>query len=271
MKKNILDVDVSIYKNVFDLTGNKVNLLTWLKSDKHKDKVDVIRSISNKKERDELKKQLPQITPAGLFSLRNEQRLIKHSRLMVVDIDSKDNLHISNFQSLKKELSHLKEIAYCGLSVSGAGYFCLIPIAFPDWHKQQFEQIKIDFKRKGINIDPCGADVCRMRCYSYDDEAYFNYDAIPYRGVYVPQKAPKIAHNEVNVGETINALVRTIIANKTDITGDYGQWFSIGCSLANELGERGRDVFHAVSAQSEKYNQFQNTFYHSKGKRQRKG
>jgi hypothetical protein len=32
-----------------------------------------------------------------------------------------------------------------------------------------------------------------------------------------------------------------------DVTGGYRHWFEIGCSLANELREAGREHFHAVS------------------------
>lgn len=40
-----------------------------------------------------------------------------------------------------------------------------------------------------------------------------------------------------------------------DITGDYPQWFKIGCALAHTFGEDGRDMFHRVSRFGNTYDQ----------------
>jgi hypothetical protein len=42
-------------------------------------------------------------------------------------------------------------------------------------------------------------------------------------------------------------VIHQLRTHPADITGDYHQWFEIGCALANEFGESGRDYFHQVS------------------------
>lgn len=62
---------ISCFKN-YNTPGNPVsiNLLTWLTNIKYKNKVDLIRSLDEKSKRDEIKAQLPGITPSGIFTYR---------------------------------------------------------------------------------------------------------------------------------------------------------------------------------------------------------
>ena len=153
--KSPLDITVSCFPSYYDAARTSpVNLLTWLTSDKHKAKVDTIRQIRDKAERDALKATLPAITPSGLFTHRAEDALIQHSGLIQFDIDfAGSNKSIPNYESLISELCHISNVAYCGLSVSGMGYWGLIPILYPQQHKRHFEALKDSFLAHGIELD----------------------------------------------------------------------------------------------------------------------
>jgi len=182
---SILNVEVSCFKN-YMTAGNprKVNLLQWLQSDKYKQQVKTIRQLSDKASRDALKKDLPAITPSGIFTHRRMRDFVSHTGFMAIDIDFDDtNKQIGNWRDLKQEISKIQNIAYCGLSVSGKGYWALIPIE-PDakLHKTYFEFIaKVFSTNWNISLDPSCKDISRLRGYSYDAEAYFNHEAVRLR------------------------------------------------------------------------------------------
>ena len=100
---NYLDQPISIYKNVRGIVGRTCTLRSFLFSTKYKERILEIRAIEDKKARDILKIQLPQATISGVFkSHRRAENLLKHSGLICIDIDDKDNRHILNFDDLKK-------------------------------------------------------------------------------------------------------------------------------------------------------------------------
>lgn len=254
MKNNIFDTTISIYNGVRDVYGTTCKLRAFLFDKKHVSVIEHLRSLPTKQERKEIKKRLPQATVSGIFSpLRRAVNLVRHSGLICIDIDRQDNLHIDNWADIKTELAKLPQVAYISLSVSGNGYFVIIPLRYPDCHKRQFEQLKRDFARMGINIDAACGDVCRMRCLSYDAEPYVNADAIPYEGYYVEPKP--IYHYQYSGNDVLNKVARCceeINARHIDITSSYLQWFSVGCALAS-LGEIGRQFFHICSSQNNGY------------------
>ena len=113
-----------------------------------------------------------------------------------MDVDEKDNTNIENYEGLKKELCKIPNVAYCGCSVSGRGFWLVIPIAFPKKHKQHFEFIRRFFEDKGLVIDKACSDVSRLRVYAFDPEAYFNHSAKPLKAYYEPQKPRLTAYKQ---------------------------------------------------------------------------
>lgn len=181
-KKSVLEVEVSCFAN-YDTPANPqpIKLLKWLTSTKYVATVERIRSIKNKAERDKLKATLPAITPSGLFTYRAAKNLIEHSGLLQFDIDLKQNEGIGNYAALKAELSKCVNVAYCGRSVSGLGFWGLVPISEPSRHAEHFAQLEAWFKSKGITLDTLPKSVASLRGYSFDPEAYFNHEAEPLR------------------------------------------------------------------------------------------
>lgn len=257
------NIVVSMFLNYKSTVPTHINLWDWLCDDTHKDLVRKIRTLSDKDEVKKLKSQLPCITPSGTFTLRNANGLIQHSGFICIDVDGGDNIHLNDFSKVRDELKKIKNISYVGLSVSGKGVFCLIPIKFPEKHKEHFEALKIQFTNIGITIDKACSDVSRLRGYSCDENAYFNENAVvfeqffEYKSEKVPKRiGSKLRGNLINEKATFNKVMRVVSKlnnSSTDITKNYEQWFQIGCALANEFGEEGRDIFHLVSQNHPKY------------------
>ena len=253
---------ISVFENYFTPGNPKpMALIKWLQAEKHRDKVEQIRQSETKAERDSLKATLPACTPSGLFKYRDSDpaNFVQHTGFIQFDIDAKENKHIGNYSDLKRQICNIEEVAYCGLSVSGRGYWGLIPIEDTEQHTAHFWAVYRAFQQLGVTIDTAPRDRHSLRGYSWDPEPYFNYDAKIFTGLAGdPKKAkpkatkPTPRHyktygNGRSTREQVEALISKIQAKKMDITGDIKDWLKLGYAFANEFGEAGRDYFHAVS------------------------
>ena len=223
------------------------------------DAIHELRSTTDANRKKQIKLSLPQATISGVFApTRSAENLVKHSGLICVDIDRKDNLHIANFDTLIPDvLSHIEEVAYASRSVSGNGYFVIIPLKYPEEHKAQFEKLIRVFDEMGITIDRACGDVCRLRCQSYDIHQYVNLNAKPFAGIYREPK-PILSrfnydYDEFDTEDKVADLCREISQRHIDLTGTYDDWVKIGAALSS-LGESGRRWFHLCSSQNSGYN-----------------
>jgi len=209
-KNSILNVTVSLYSSYTDPNPVDVNLQMFIDSRKHKDKIDAIRSMAEKVDRDKAKALLPAITPSGTFTYRDEKHLVKHSGFVQFDIDYKGNEHIDNFEDITHEIGKLPYIAYCGFSASGYGIWGLVPIAYPDKHKLHLQALKNIFKSYGIKCDTAPSNVASLRGYSYDDNPHINHHAELFTQITKPQDI-KIYRNlsyETSTERTFERAVR---------------------------------------------------------------
>lgn len=274
MNNSILNIKISCFENCQSTVPKEINLLTWLTSEKYREKVVSLRSIQDENLQKVIKASLPAITPSGLFSYRAEKDMIEHSGFLAFDIDFKDNQHITNFDDLKEQVSHIHNVAYCGLSVRGHGFWGLVPIhkSTPEEHKQRFLALATDFKEFGINLDKSGKDVCRLRIYSWDPAAYFNHEAKLYTKQQKPQPSRTGPATISDNREKIESIISQIKASKIDITENYENWLKIGSALENEFGEGGRGYFHAASRFNSNYiasetdRMFDSAMKHNNGK-----
>ena len=248
--KSILNVEVSRFAN-YDTPENPetINLLDWLTSDAYRTEIEQLRQITDKVTRDKIKATLPAITPSAVCSYRQESDVIQHSGFIQFDIDFKDNKDITNYADLKQQIGKIKNVAYCGLSASGTGFWGLIRIAFPERHKQHFTTAKNIFLSFRITLDNAPKNKVSLRGYSYDRDAYFNHNAIPLQRYEVPPPPPKTTYsaNPTNDQAKVETCLSEIEARKINLTCSYNEWFSIGCSFAGTFGEQGREYYHRVS------------------------
>lgn len=263
--KSVLDVQISCFRHCkAPKDARPVNMLVWLKSPKYYTEQLRLRALAAtnpERYREEKIVKLPAITSLGEFTYRNGNSEASLSGLYCLDVDKKDNLHIENFHELKGQFSKIKNVAYCGLSLSGNGYFLLIPMAEPTRHAEYFEAFETLFSRWGIKIDPQCKDNSRLRIYSHDPEGYYNHEAEPVR---LPAPKQKIVYERpvrrrprssdpASTQHKIEHLIEKINAHSIDITNGYQNWRALGFALVSEFGEGGRDYFHQISYHNAKY------------------
>ncbi|WP_018620861.1 PriCT-2 domain-containing protein [Spirosoma luteum] len=252
--KDVLNVSVSCFANCSSPENPvTINLFTWLKSGKYRDKIEALRQVEEKEKRDSLKRTLPAITPSAVFTYRKESSMVagSHTRLIHFDIDPKDNPHIRNYADLKTQISKLPFVAYCALSASGKGYWGLVPITSPDRHSQHFDALKRVFAHYGIKIDPAPRNVASARTYSYEPAPHMPEQVMVFDLYDTPPK-PKPRPFDVTAEadqerKRVEVCIQEVLRQGTYVGDSYNEWYEVGCSLANGFGESGRDYFHHVS------------------------
>lgn len=243
-----LDVQISKFDSVKRPDAPiSVNLLDWLNED-HQEIIQKLRTLSGEGYKDK-KKTLSGITPSGVFSNRSESGLIQHSGLIQFDVDNIDN---PAYQ--KAKITHIPYVAYLSYSTSGRGLWGLIPVLYPDRHKDHFRAIQQAFSKAGITIDPAPSNVASFRFVSYDPEPYFNHDAEIFP--YLIEESKQRSSGRDNRTK-VEQLISKIQYTRTDITTGYDNWLKVGFSLAEEFGESGRDYFHQVSQRHPEYNEME--------------
>ena len=269
---SIFDVKCSVYRSAKDRIGTgDMTIAEFLLGERWKKPVLRLRDmvaeygpLEAKKHEDYklTKQQLPGATLSGLFSRRKGDCLIQHTGFVAIDIDLGDNTSIGNFGTILRTLRHRAEVAMYMRSCSGTGYFALIPLAYPEHHKEQFRALQKEYAAMGIVLDNACSDITRIRFASYDEHPYVNEQAIPYMGVDLGSQtlAPRAAVYGGHVDsmdskvQAVETLVSKLEMHHIDITDSYNDWYRIGFALANLPNPIGRQMFHRVSAICKKYN-----------------
>jgi len=204
---SVLNKTVSMFMSALDTKPVEVNLVDWLTNDYGSSLVNQIRVTSDKKQRDELKKKLPCITPSGLFSKRSKAGLTTHSGLVAFDIDNVGD----SLEDVRALVVGIPNVAYCGLSVSGNGLWGLIPVSQPDKHEAHFRAIEVAFKTIGIAIDKACKDVSRLRFYSTDPLAHFNHHAVTFEHLYYDPKPVPTTSTITSKSSAIDRAVNIVL------------------------------------------------------------
>jgi hypothetical protein len=203
-----INAKISLFKGAKDPYPERHNSLMWffqcVKQGFFGAEIAAIRAATDPLIKDKLKKQLLAVTISGTFSHRSAANLIKHSGFICIDFDGKDNPQVTDWRTARNYIGSLKEVAFCALSASGNGCFAVIPLAYPDQHKSQFEALRRDFATLGYVIDKQGADVCRLRFFSSDPGAIINQGMNEYPRIYTPvqprpapQTYPVISNDQI--------------------------------------------------------------------------
>lgn len=276
-KKEPLDVIVSSYTGVTDTIGTEINLKDFILSGQYKEVAEQIRCGATAEERHDIKKQLynqiPAVTVSGRFSQHKSDHLIEASGLICIDIDRKDNVDI--MPQVPSILQKLKYVAYCGKSISGDGYFAIIPIENPKHFKQHLYALEEEMKSYGIVIDKSCKDITRLRYASYDADGYYNPNATTYyweldtEAKVTKNTKEKVIKNRLSPtsssmtdAEMVGKQLEFLKSSGSTIPDDYDTWFKVGMALNSGLGEEGRTYFHEFSKLSDKYNEYEcNTQY----------
>jgi predicted P-loop ATPase len=221
--------------------------LGYVKDGHWQDEVLAIRL--NKKD----KKNMPAVTPSGTFTKRRADCLQQHSNILCVDIDSKDN-EDADIEGLKND----PYVWALHRSVSGLGWAAYFKIDSAK-HLDAYlglEKYLADYYK--VIADKSCKDVSRLRIVSWDPDLYLKDNEPKIFKSYIKNNQTEIERSPVIASsEDLQLIVQQIIDKKIDLTNSsYHDWVQIGFALANGLGENGRYIFHAVSSQSNKYDEF---------------
>lgn len=230
--QSTLNTKVSMWPNCKSTKSTKaVKLIDWLKTDKYSDRVQKVRNAATDDEQKALKKKLlPCITPSGFFDeAHSVEALIQHSGFMAFDIDDGENPSIDDWQKLKANISNIQQVAYCGLSVSGAGVWGLVPIAYPKHHKKHFAAMEAKFAESGIVLDKGCSDISRLRYYSWDPDGYFNEDAEPFQLIAKPDQKRKSASAKPYTGS------KSVFKRAITHVRNSGYTFTHGSDMHNSI------------------------------------
>jgi len=166
---------VTIYKNILETQTfyhREVDeVFERIKQGKSKDLVEQIRKLSDKSERNNLKKKLPSILFSGKFEKRSAKSIIQHSGLICLDFDQfpSDKEMEENRQKLQSD----KYTFALFTSPSGDGLKLIVKIpADPENHKQYFEALKNYYDSQYFDI-AC-SDVSRVCYESFDANIFVN-------------------------------------------------------------------------------------------------
>lgn len=259
---NILETPITIFDSVTSTNGRVASLAEFLNDASSHQHIQQIRMTEDKIERTRLKSGLPcatisAICPGG----RKTDDVFEHTGLICIDIDGQDNPGFGSGAELKAEVCKVSEVAYCSLSASGNGCFAIFRLSHPENHFCHFLALQRLFRsRLSIVIDGQCKDVKRLRFASYDSEPYINDNAEPFRIIDATTKPkPNPTKTTATMGqrtwnespeatlEKVARLTEVVVRRGIDLTDGYSNWIEIGMALAN-LGEAGREFFHAVSS-----------------------
>ncbi|MBQ2171635.1 MAG: PriCT-2 domain-containing protein [Bacteroidales bacterium] len=241
--------NVSLFRSCFDkIPGETISIESFFTgySESRKRRVEMVRACQDKDEQRKTKLRLPAITPAGVFTVRRTNCLLRYSGYAGIDLDNLEG----RTDYIKDKLSGFPGLAYCGLSVSGTGLFALIRLATPEQYESHLESIFADFSSMGLYPDPACKDITRLRIVSYDLNPIINFSVSPYRklSAHPAEKtaAPQQLHGDA-IAVRVEKCIRQIIERQIDLTSDYSTWIVLAYAIGNQFGEAGRSYFHEVS------------------------
>lgn len=259
---NILETPITVFDSVTSKNGRVVSLSEFLNDASSHLLIQQIRMTEDKTERTRLKSHLPCATISAICpDGRKTDDAFEHTGLICIDIDGQDNPGFGSGTELKAEVCNVAEVEYCSLSASGNGCFAIFKLSNPGNHLGHFVALQRLFKsRLGIVIDGQCKDVKRLRFATFDAEPYINPNADVFRIIDMANKSAintKTANpaltprawkdNMETTVEKVAQLTAEVVSRRIDLTDGYSNWVEIGMALA-DLGEAGREFFHAVSS-----------------------
>jgi len=204
-------------------------------------------------EQNEAKNKSPRYYISGMYDMNefNYGRFpihdypIKESNLMCIDIDAKDNEDVDIWK-LREEIFKLPYVFSCLKSVSGKGFYCIIPIENTRYTKEYYKYIARLWKKKfNINVDDNASSLVRARIISYNEDIdNWIKDQVDEWNLKYVEKEEEIKESSglydyrlKNIRddkweEIAHKAMRMVINNGYFVNG-YNAWFHLGCECRN--------------------------------------
>lgn len=246
----------NLYPQIFEkdkgeeITAN--DFFNGIKLGRWKDLAQIINAEPDPKKRLELKKKVPYATVSGLFDRAQDSGLRVHSDLIAMDFDKLDQDQVVEYFAKLKADPYTYALFR---SISGRG-ICAIVRIDGNRHLDSFLALeKYYLSNYGLLTDSSCKNVSRARYVSYDPDLFKNEKAKIFKN-YLPKKALKAVPEVIYTGADIDSLFKQIAEKRVDLTNsDYERYLHLAFALHSEFGENGRQYFHLVACNSEKYNE----------------
>lgn len=151
-----------------------IDVYSRIKGDRYAQVTASLRGLRDKNQASLYKRRnFDFVTFSGSFSTRKESNLIKHSGLLVIDLDQLENLtEVSSMLLADSQLD--TELLFVSPSGNGLKWVVSIDIN-QGLHTTYFSAISnYLFSTYSIKVDPSGRDVSRACFLSHDPEVYIN-------------------------------------------------------------------------------------------------
>lgn len=249
---SVKDIKISKYKNIFDTQGVETSVYDFLEGVQKgtwQDEVLSLRTITDPKKFDEEKKKCSAVTISGSFVTRKNNDIRKHSGFIAIDIDN-----VENPETTKKVVKDDPYLYSAFTSISGKG-LCLVFKIDGNKHLEAFEGLAdYLYNKYGLISDQSCKNVARARFVSFDPYIIINEEALQFK-IYLKKERKRKVDKIVFVESDFDEIINSFVSRSINICEDYKEWVSICFSIISEFGDsqKGREYFHALSAQSSKY------------------
>ncbi len=138
-------------------------------------------AAGGKEDYKKIKEGLPAVSFSGVFEeIRNKESLTKHSGLMQIDFD---HLESDQLIEAKRTLTNDPHVLFLYVSPSGSGLKGAVVLdrtpSNDQEHKVAFTAVRNYMRTNGLAMDECCKEVCRLAFLSWDEECFFNVEALP--------------------------------------------------------------------------------------------
>jgi len=204
MDDSILNKQAAYYTTHSDQIPKHESVLSFLSD---KSAIELCQKIKHVQD-PEVRKRLKGFAKCMSISCSAEKRgmsgFVKHTGLIAIDIDFKDNEQILQHPDFFTTMCKLPWIAYFGKSISGAGYFGIVPISNPSKHMAHFDALVAVFASMKIQLDKAPRNVSSLRYQSFDEQAYINHSASRFSFLHEPGNRGKSKFKSKKIGVSTN-------------------------------------------------------------------
>jgi hypothetical protein len=230
---------------------------------KYDSQIGKVRAEADKDKRAKLKRtKCDYVKVSGQFQSRDDNSILEHSGLILLDFD-----HLENLAAVKMQLSQDQYIFFMFISTSGDGLKVGIKIP-AEKHQESYLALEKYFQMNyKLETDKSCKNVGRACFTSYDEKLYYNEHSREFHPDYIEEidtdtgeviQRPRtfeittfIPEDEISYMES---LVKQIEDKGIDVTTNYNEYLLTAFSCAS-LGELGRPFFHRLSKFHSEYDQ----------------
>jgi hypothetical protein len=243
---------ISIFKSYRDTTPMDAITIEQFCIDtvrgRYAESVNAVRKLTDKVERDRIKSTLPAVTISGVFSARKSNALTQHSGLVCIDFDGKTNPHVDDWNVVRDWVAKIPAVLFAALSVSARGMFCIMPIAYPERHADQFNMIVSGFANLGLMADRT-PDVSRLRGVSFDPNGLYNPRAVDYKGLPKPKTTfpDSYHHRSDGVIPSVDKLKSWVDGRQSFVSGNRNIYIAEYAAACHRVGIPESDSVHGLA------------------------